>query len=161
MRTRKINSKTAIKVVIFNGLFLFVNVAQSFDNMQQKMFAKFFGYLNLSWRGCTKQCIVWGPEIIKIMEKINYLADLYIKVHKVYKVIHNISTTTCNIKFFHHADFWWDITNYYSEDQKLKDHMKRCFRKVRLSIVWNIDDYQKKCSFNIFDIYGGVQQRDW
>ena len=100
MRTRKINSKTVIKVVIFNGLFLFVNVAQSFDNMQQKMFAKFFGYLNLPWRGCTKQCIIWGPEIIKIMEKINYLADLYIKVHKVYKVIHNISTTTCNIKFF-------------------------------------------------------------
>ena len=53
MRTREINSKTAIIVVIFNGLF--VNVAEIFDNMQQKMFAKFFGYLNLSWRGGTKQ----------------------------------------------------------------------------------------------------------
>ena len=80
LRTREIYLNTAIKVVIFNGLF--VNVAQSFDNMQQKMFAKFFGYLNLSWRGGTKQCIIWRPEIIKITEKIYCLAVSCIKIAK-------------------------------------------------------------------------------
>ena len=46
------------------------------------MFGKFFGYLNLSWRGGAKQCIIWGPDIIKIMEKTYCLADLYTKVTK-------------------------------------------------------------------------------
>ena len=79
-QTREINSKTAIKVIIFIGLF--VNVAQGFDNMQQKVFGKFFGYLNLSWKGGSKQCRIWGPEIIKILEKIYCLTDSNIKVAK-------------------------------------------------------------------------------
>ena len=47
------------------------------------------------------------------------------------------------------------VRNYYFEDQKFKGHMKCCFRKLCLPIAWNIDDYQKKCSFSILDIFGG------
>ena len=144
---------TAIKVVIFNGLFL--NVAKSFDNMQQKMFAKFSGYLNLSWRGATKQCITWGPEIIKIMEKIYCLADSYIKVAKNF---HNyLKYKVFLIMLIFDGVLYTTILR----TRNLEAIWNAVLGKVRLSIVWNIDDYQKKCSFSIFDIFGGVQQRDW
>ena len=76
------------------------------------------------------------------------LADSYTKVAK-------ISSFTCNINFLHHADFWRGVRNYYFEDQKSKGHMKLWFRKLCMWIVWNIDDYQKNCSFSIFDTFGG------
>ena len=153
MRTREINLKTAIKAVIFYGLF--VNMAQSFDNKQQKMFAKFFGYLNLSWRGGTKQCIIWGPEMIKIMEKIYCLADSYIKVAKKF---HNYLK---NKLFLIMLIFDGVLHTTILRTRNLNAIWNAVLGKVCLSIMWNIDDYQKKCSFSIFDIFGGVQQRDW
>ena len=84
---------------------------------------------------------------MKIMAKTYILADSYTKVAK-------ISSTTCNIKFFHHADFWWGVRNYYFEDEKFKGHMKLSFRKLCISIVRNIDDHQENCSFSIFDTFG-------
>ena len=112
------------------------------------MFAKFFGYLNLSWRGGTKQRIIWGPEIIKIMEKSYCLADSYTKIAKH-------SHNYLQYKVFSSCWFLMGYFDYYFEDQKFKGHMKLCFRKVCLSIVWKIDDYQRKCSFSVFDIFGG------
>ena len=153
MRNREINTKTAIKVVIFNGLFL--NVAKSFDNMQQKMFAKFFGYLNRSLRGATKQCITWGREIIKIMEKIYCLADSYIKVAKNF---HNYLKYKV---FLIMLIFDGVLHTTILRTRNLKAIWNAVLGKVCLLIVWNIDDYQKKCSFSIFDIFVGVEQRDW
>ena len=101
------------------------------------------------------RCIIWGLEIIKITEKIYCLADSYIKVAKNF---HNyLKYKVFLIMLIFDGVLYTTILR----TRNLEAIWNAVLGKVRLSIVWNIDDYQKKCSFSIFDIFGGVQQRDW